>query len=69
METNEVIVIDDALDLHGAPHTVHEIVRESLSTVPEKTEEELYLQPVEEEEVTTPSPDDAPSVEDSPKED
>lgn len=43
----EVVVVNDVIDLHGAPHTVCEISRESLSTIPEKSEEELYAQPVE----------------------
>lgn len=32
----------------GAPHTVVETSRETLSVVPEKTDEEVYAQPVEE---------------------
>lgn len=34
----------------GAPHTVVETSRETLSVVPEKTDEEVYAQPVEENE-------------------
>ena len=34
----------------GAPHTVVETSRETLSVVPEKTDEEVYDQPVEENE-------------------
>lgn len=33
----------------GAPHTVVEASRETLSLVPEKTDKEVYAQPVEEE--------------------
>lgn len=50
-EKEEIIVVDEVLDLKGVPHTICEISRESLSTVPEKSEKELYIQenPSEEE--------------------
>ena len=47
----EVVVVNDVIDLQGAPHTVCEISRESLSTMPEKSEEELYAQPIVDEPV------------------
>lgn len=50
MEETEVIVVNDVIDLKGAPHTVCEISRETLSTIPEKTDEELYAQEEEKEE-------------------
>lgn len=43
------VVVDDSLNLNGAPHTICEIGRESLSMVPEKTDEELYAPQPEEE--------------------
>lgn len=46
--TEKVIVVNDTLDLQGAPHTVCEIARETFSTLPEMTEKELYAQPEEE---------------------
>lgn len=42
----------------GAPHTVVETGREALSEVPEKTDEEVYAQPVVEEEEDSSSKDD-----------
>lgn len=60
MAENEVIIIDDSIDLHEAPHTVCEISRESFSSIPEKTEEELYAQPEEEGESITSTPQVSP---------
>lgn len=57
VQTSEVI-INDSIDLHGAPHAVRELLRESLSVIPEKTDEELYVQSEEtadEEQDSTPS--------------
>lgn len=41
----------------GAPHTVIETGREALSEVPEKTDEEVYAQPTEDEESSDSSDD------------
>lgn len=43
-------MVNDSINLQGAPHTVCEISRESLSTIPEKSDMELYAQPAEEDE-------------------
>lgn len=42
----------------GAPHTIVETGREALSEVPEKTDEEVYAQPAEEEEEGSDSKED-----------
>lgn len=52
----------------GAPHTLVETGREALSEVPEKTDEEIYAQPVEEEE-KNPSSKDEEGEENDHKED
>lgn len=49
MTTDEKqININAGLKLFGAPHTIVELDRESLSVIPEKTDKELYAQPAEE---------------------
>lgn len=47
-KNEEVIVVNDSIDLHGAPHTVCEAIRETFSTIPEKSDEELYAVPKKE---------------------
>ena len=41
---DDPVVVNDKLVLNGAAHTTMEAARESLSTIPEKTDEELYKQ-------------------------
>lgn len=62
MTTDEKkINLNASLKLSGAPHTIVELNRESLSEVPEKTDKELYAQPVEEKEDKSSTSSEDPS--------
>ena len=47
--TPEEILVDDFINLSDFPHTSLELLRESFSMVPEKTDQEIYEQPLEDE--------------------